>query len=135
MKNTHSEIETYGYKQTLASVLSLFASGGTLVCCALPALLVTFGMGAVMAGLASNYPQLIWLSQHKIEVFGFSAIMITIAGIMQYRARNLPCPTDVQKARACTKLRRISLAIYLFSVLCFVIGFFFAFIAPLVLEK
>ncbi len=128
-------IETYSYKQTLASMLSLFASGGTLVCCALPALLVTFGMGAVMAGLASNYPQLIWLSQHKIGVFIFSAFMISFAGIMQYRARNMPCPADKKKAAACKRLRRISLAIYFFSVLCFIVGFFFAFIAPLVLEK
>jgi hypothetical protein len=31
--------------------LSLAASGGTLVCCALPALLVSLGLGAALAGL------------------------------------------------------------------------------------
>jgi hypothetical protein len=135
MNHKQGDVKTYGYKQTFASMLSLFASGGTLICCALPALLVTFGMGAVMAGLASSYPQLVWLSQHKAEVFGFAAVMISIAGIMQYRARNMPCPADANKAKACKRLRRISLAIYSFSVLCFVTGFFFAFIAPLIMEK
>lgn len=129
------DLQNQGFKHALISTLSLFASGGTLICCALPTLLVTLGMGAVMAGLASSYPQLVWLSQHKMEVFAVSATLITFAGIMLYRARNLPCPADPQKAKACARMRRISIAIYSFSVLCFITGFFFAFIAPYVLEK
>jgi len=40
---------------TLPAFLSLFTSTGTLVCCALPALLVSLGAGAVMAhGVASR---------------------------------------------------------------------------------
>ena len=42
---------------TLPAFLSLFTSTGTLVCCALPALLVSIGAGAVMAdrGRAANH--------------------------------------------------------------------------------
>ena len=36
--------------------LSLLASGGTLVCCALPALLVSLGLGAALAGLSEWDP-------------------------------------------------------------------------------
>ena len=59
--------------------------------------------------------------------------MLTLAGIMQWRARNAPCPVDPAQAKACTRLRRISLGIYIFSVLMFLTGSFFAFVAPYIL--
>ena len=43
---------------TLPACLSLFTSTGTLICCALPALLVSIGAGAVMAGLIEAVPQI-----------------------------------------------------------------------------
>lgn len=122
-------------KQIIAPVLSLFASAGTLICCALPALMVSLGMGAVLAGLVSDFPQLVWLSKHKAAVFGTAAILIGAAGIMLWHARNLPCPADPAQARACRKLRMASFVIYGLSVMFFGTGAFFAFIAPLVMEK
>ncbi len=127
--------KSFSPKDTLLPVLSLFASAGTLVCCALPALLVTLGMGAALAGFVGGFPQIVWLSEYKGLVFGFAALMLSAAGFMQYRARNLPCPADPAQAKACMRLRRVSWWIYGFSVLCFATGFFFAFIAPYVLEK
>ena len=38
--------------------LVLFASSTTLICCALPILLVTLGLGAVSAALFANIPGL-----------------------------------------------------------------------------
>jgi len=125
----------FGIRHMLAPALSLFTSGATLICCALPALMVSLGMGAALAGLTTNLPQLIWLSQHKGPLFSIAALLIVLAGIMMVRARRLPCPTDPQQARTCTRLRRISWGIYGFSVLCFTAGFFFAFIAPYLMEK
>ncbi len=123
----------YSLKDTLAPTLSLFTSASTLICCALPALLVTIGAGATLAGLASDFPQLIWISQHKPQVFSFATIMLSIAGYTQWRGRNAPCPTDPEQAKACTRLRKISLGIYIFSVLIFLTGAFFAFVAPYIL--
>lgn len=110
-------------------ILSLFASTSTLVCCALPALMVSLGMGASLAGLVSTVPQLVWLSKYKIWVFSVSALMLLLAGYWQYRAKDMPCPTDPGLARSCTRMRKISLWVYLFSVLVYIIGFFFAFLA------
>ena len=39
------------YRHRLTSYLSLFTATGTLLCCALPSLLVTLGLGATLAGL------------------------------------------------------------------------------------
>ena len=125
----------FGIKHSLIPFVSLFTSASTLICCALPALMVSLGMGAVLAGLMSDFPQLVWLSQHKYEVFGIAGVMILAAGFMMWKARNLPCPTDPKQAKACSRLRLISIWIYGFSVLAFATGFFFAFITPYVLEK
>lgn len=115
----------------LASLLSLFTSSGTLVCCALPALLVTLGAGAALSSLVSAVPQLVWLSEHKEAVFVVAALMLAIAGYMQWRARTLPCPTDTALAATCTRTRKFSLRMYFVSLAIFLTGGFFAFIAPL----
>lgn len=113
------------------NLLSLFTSGSTLICCALPATLVAIGSVATLTSLISHFPQLIWISEHKPEVFGLAGAMLLLAGWMQWRARLLPCPADPQLAALCMQTRRQSLWIYWVSVVIFLIGSFFAFVAPL----
>ncbi|MBL8474549.1 MAG: hypothetical protein JNK71_00555 [Methyloversatilis sp.] len=114
-----------------ASWLSLLTSSSTLVCCALPALLVTLGAGASLVTLTSHVPQLIWLSEHKALVFGGAALALLLAGLAQWRARSLPCPADPAAARTCQRARRLSAGVYAASVALYAIGAFFAFVAPL----
>lgn len=116
-------------RKAVLPTLTLFGSFSTLLCCALPALLVSIGAGAAMISIVSAVPQLIWLSEHKVPLFIFAGIMLGLSGIARYLTRNAPCPVDPIQARACTRMRRISLAIFLFSVGMYVTGFFFAFIA------
>ena len=113
-----------------ASLFSIFTSSGTLVCCALPALLVTLGAGAALSGLISAVPQLVWLSAHKTVVFGAAGLMIAAAGFLQWRARSAPCPADPVLASACMRARRLSASIYAGSVGIFCIGVLFAFVLP-----
>nr|WP_294840698.1 hypothetical protein [uncultured Methylotenera sp.] len=120
-------------KTRSASFISLFTSGGTLICCALPAALVGLGAGAVMSSLVSNVPQLVWFSEHKLGVFVFAGVMLLLSGYLQWQARSLPCPADQELAAICTRTRKNSLRVYMVSVVIFLIGGFFAFIAPLIL--
>ena len=113
----------------LMPALSLFASTGTLLCCALPALMVSIGAGASLAGLVSTVPWLVTLSKYKIGLFGAAGILLCIAGALQWRSRYAPCPADPVLAKACGKARKISLWVYGASVLIYLTGFFFAFIA------
>lgn len=117
-------------KEKTLALLSLFTSASTLVCCALPALLVTLGMGAALAGLVTAVPQLIWLSEHKTAVFGLAALLLVAGGWMQWNARNAPCPVDPAAAKSCMKLRRNGRIIYFVSLGLYLTGFFFAFVAP-----
>lgn len=113
-----------------SALLSVFTSSSTLICCALPALLVTLGAGAALAGLVSAVPQLIWLSTHKALVFGLAGFMLTLAGGLQYRARYAPCPADPGLAAACARTRRLSLVLYLLSLTIYLVGVVFAFLLP-----
>ena len=108
--------------------ISLFTSLGTLICCALPALFVALGAGAVLVGLLSNFPFLIILSKHKDILFLTSGLLIGFTGFLIWKSRNAPCPADPLKARACTLLRKVSIYIYLFSLITYLIGFFFAYL-------
>lgn len=113
--------------------LSLFTSVGTLVCCALPALFVVLGFGAAFAGIVGTFPQLIWLSEHKEWIFGFGAVMLSVGGYLQWKSRVESCPIDPDTGRACSDARNWSKAIYFLSVGLYLLGLFFAFVAPLIL--
>ena len=110
--------------------LILFTSSATLICCAIPALLVSLGLGAVLVGLVSNVPQLIWVSEHKPLVFGVAGFLLLLAGLMQRHSSKLPCPADNRLAQACIKARKMSNVIYGISLLFFAVGSWFAFVAP-----
>jgi mercuric ion transport protein len=59
------------------SYLSLFTSLGTLLCCALPSLLVLFGLGATVASVLSEAPWLVTMSHHKHWVFVVAGVLIS----------------------------------------------------------
>ena len=99
-------------KMLAVNWLILFTSSATLICCAIPALLVSLGLGAVLIGLVSNIPQLIWISEHKPLVFSIAGTLLLLAGLMQWRSSKLPCPADKHLAQACMKARKMSNVIY-----------------------
>jgi len=116
-------------RETMAPMVALFASASTLVCCALPALLVSIGAGAVMAGLASNVPGYIWLTAHKGELFVLAGILLVVAFSTRFATRNAPCPTDPAQALACNRMRRIGGVVLGVACIAYVLGAFFAFFA------
>ena len=107
---------------------SLLASTATLVCCVLPAVLVSLGAGAVLVGLVSAFPQLVWLSEHKIGVFAVAGALLAVSGALVWRGRRLPCPVEPVAARSCLRLRRMSAILYGVSLVSFVAGALFAFL-------
>jgi hypothetical protein len=113
-----------------AAAVSLVASSATLVCCVLPALLVSIGAGAAVVGLVSAVPQLVWLSERKLLVFGTAACLLAVSGALLFNARRLPCPTDPVAARACNRLRAASRWLYGSAVVLFGLGTLFAFVLP-----
>ena len=114
-----------------SSLLTLFASSSTLICCAVPALLVSLGAGAALASLVAVFPQIGWVSENKEIIFLMSTLLMVIGGIVQWRNRYAPCPIDPILRQACLRTRKVSLSIYLISLVLLIIGGWFAFIQPL----
>jgi hypothetical protein len=118
-------------RQGLASAwLSLLASSGTLVCCALPALLVALGAGAALSSLVATVPQIVWISEHKEAVFGMAVLLMAAGGYVQWRNRAAPCPVDPKLRDACLRTRRFSARLWWFSLLLLLVGGWFAFVQP-----
>ncbi len=115
----------------ITSILSLFTSFSTLLCCALPALLVTLGLGAVMAGLVTDLPFLRTLSLYKEWTFSIATILIGFNLWLIYRKRqqDIACEmTDEGKETACDTASRWSKVILWISIIFLFIGFFMAYL-------
>ena len=115
----------------LVSLFALLGSSATLICCVLPALFVMLGFGATFASLVGSFPQITWLSEHKVLVFGGAAILIAISAFFQWRSKTMSCPTDPALASACKETRGVSRRLFIISVGLYGVGAFFAFVAPL----
>ncbi len=112
------------------AVASLFASSSTLVCCAIPALPVALGAGAALSSLVAVFPQVVWLSEHKEGLFVFAGLMLALSGLLQWRNRHAPCPTDLKLRQACMRTRKTAVWVYGVSVALYLVAGWFAFVQP-----
>ena len=116
------------WRDTVLPSLALFGSTSTLLCCALPALLISLGAGAVMASLTSAIPGLMWLSAQKNPLFIAAGTLLAISSIIGWHQRSAPCPTDPEKAANCLQLRRLNAWLLTTSWVAYGCGLFFAYI-------
>jgi len=119
-----------GKASAWSSWVALFASSGTLICCALPALLVAMGAGAALSTLVSAVPGLVWVSEYKEAVFAAAGLMLAFSGVLQWRNRFAPCPLDPALRQACMRTRKTSTRVYGVSAVIYLLGGWFAFIQP-----
>ena len=103
---------------------ALLASVGTLVCCALPSLLVLLGFGSTVAAAVSAVPWLVVLSQNKAGVFLVSGLLIVGSRLYSQYVTSLVVP---EGATCPPGLGRWTRAIWWTSVGLYGVGFFVAF--------
>jgi len=95
---------------------ALAASLGTLVCCALPSVLVVLGLGATVASLLASVPWLVVLSRHKAWVFLAAGVLIGASWWYLHRlaprlaVAGATCPPHV--ARFARRAWLVSVALY-----------------------
>ena len=112
-------------------VLILFASTTTLLCCALPVLLVSLGMGAVVASIYGEHlPFLGTLGLYKEWTFGITVGLLALAGWILYRPGR-SCPSDPELAATCNIAYKWNVRLFWGSVVIWFIGAFAAFALPL----
>jgi mercuric ion transport protein len=116
-------------RPALLSYFSLFSSLGTLLCCALPSLLVLFGLGASVASMLSFMPWLVTLSRHKQWTFSISGVLIALSFVNMYyiapRFRAEQCSPD--DPTACQDSGRVSKVLLWASAAIYAVGLFVAY--------
>jgi hypothetical protein len=124
-------------RSALLSYFSLFTSLGTLLCCALPSLLVLFGLGASVASMLSFMPWLVTLSRHKEWTFPISGVLIALSFVNMYyvapRFKAKQCSPD--DPAACEDASRISKVLLWGSAVIYAAGFFVAYALGPILTK
>jgi mercuric ion transport protein len=125
-------------RAALLNYFSLFTSFSTLICCALPSVLVLLGMGTTVASLLSAAPWLVSLSRHKIWTFSIAGILISMSFAMTYLIA--PCLRQGEACEAddpttCGKVGRMSRAILWASAVIWSCGFFVAYLLGPILER
>ncbi len=114
--------------QTWSWVL-LFTTSGTLICCAIPITLVSIGLGAVVASMASAAPWIVTLSLYKGWMFTISGALIALSAWAVYRPGR-SCPADRELAAACARADVWNRRFIRVSAGLWGIGFFSAFALP-----
>ena len=109
------------------SWLTLFASTGTLLCCALPILLVSLGFGATVAAITSSIPVFITLSQYKVWIFIISGALLVGTAWFIWRASR-KCPIEPLVANLCQHTQKWNRRIWILAVTIWCIGFFASFV-------
>lgn len=101
-------------------VLALFTSLGTLICCVLPILLVSLGLGSVVAAMTLQLPFLVTLSEYKITMFSLSALLLGLSAWFIWRGT--ACPSDPPLAARCHKTKDLGKWVFLLACLLWLIG-------------
>ncbi|RKZ49054.1 MAG: hypothetical protein DRQ58_03015 [Gammaproteobacteria bacterium] len=102
----------------------LLITSGTLLCCALPILLVSLGFGAVVASMNYNIPGLMFMSEHGLWTLGLSSLLLLFLAWVIWRP-NQVCPVDPELAAYCLKTKRWNQRIFWLSIAIWMTGFFF----------
>lgn len=118
----------WGVDQSRWGWLVLFTSTTTLVCCALPIVLVAVGMGAVSAALFSNLPFLGVLVANKVWLFSISGAFLLLAAWALFRPGRA-CPADAALVEKCNAAHRWNKRLLIASAFIWVIGFAAAYLS------
>ncbi len=112
-------------KEKAISVLTLFTSSGTLLCCVLPAVVATIAGGAAVSSMLSVFPFLIPLSMNKGWIFIIAAILIALNGYLVFKPnQKVACDVDED---GCDVTGRFNKRMFYISASVLAVGAFFAY--------
>ena len=125
-------------RAALLNYFSLFSSFSTLICCALPSVLVLLGLGTTVASLLSAAPWLVSISRHKVWTFSIAGTLIAVSFAMTYliapRLRQGEiCESD--DPTTCGEVSKLSRIVLWGSALIWCGGFFVAYLLGPILTQ
>jgi len=119
-------------KDSVTLFLALFTSFSTILCCALPIILVFLGFGSAFAALSSNFMFINIIAEKGSYLFIASLIFLAISAYFIF-FKNQSCPSDKKLANICLKSKIINKYIWFFAIFIWIISFFFKYILILII--
>jgi hypothetical protein len=125
-------------RAAVLNYFSLFGSFSTLICCALPSVLVLLGMGTAVASMLSAAPWLVSFSRHKVWTFSIAGVLIACSFAVTYviaprlRAGEV---CDADDPTTCGEVSKVSRVILWCSAVIWSGGFFVAYLLGPILER
>lgn len=117
---------TRSWQQKASSVLALFTSTGTLICCALPAAVAAVAGGAAVTSMISTFPWLVPLSANKEWLFLAAGIMLILSAILIFRPKGkVAC--SITGGEGCEVAGTFTRITFWVSLFIFLTGAFFAY--------
>ena len=125
-------------RAALLNYFSLFGSFSTLICCALPSVLVLLGLGTMVASLLSAAPWLVSFSRHKVWTFSIAGTLIACSFVMTYviaprLQAGEACAAD--DPTTCGEVSKLSRVLLWGSAIIYSGGFFVAYLLGPILER
>jgi mercuric ion transport protein len=125
-------------RAALLNYFSLFGSFSTLICCALPSVLVLLGLGTTVASLLSAAPWLVSFSRHKVWTFSIAGTLIACSFVMTYviaprLQAGEACAAD--DPTTCGEVSKLSRVLLWGSAIIYSGGFFVAYLLGPILER
>jgi len=111
--------------ERIFNTMALFTSAGTLLCCALPAIISLIAGGSALASLVSNFPFLITLSKNKDIIFITAGAFILTSLYFTYFYKKDYCLIN----KDCAEARKLSKKILWTSIGIYSVGAFFSYLA------
>jgi len=115
-------------QQQRVTILALFTSMSTLLCCALPIVLVSLGLGTTYAALTDSAPWLVTLGEYKAVTFTLAGILIAASVWLSFRPGR-SCPTEPRLAHHCGRIQTWNKRLLILAAAAWGIGFFAAYLA------
>ena len=114
------------WRKKIVGFLALFGSTGTLLCCAVPALLSVLAGGAAVGAFLSTFPWIIPLSRHKEWLFLRAGLLLVFNAILTFRPKGkLAC--SITGGKGCEVAGGFTKGVLWFSILLYGFGAFVAY--------
>lgn len=106
-------------KKWINSIIVLSSSFSTLICCVLPALFVSLGLGSTLVSIIDFFPIIPWLSQYKWTIFIIAGLLLIFNHFnLKKQMCSIENPEDCLRIYKVNKIiNNIAIIIYITSLL------------------
>lgn len=110
----------------LNNLILLISNGGVMLCCVIPALLVSLGLGSTLATFLSDYPIFVKVTKYKDFLFLFAFVTLIINAIIIKKNKNKMCDIN-NLEKECSEVKTVSEKLYYFSLFIFIISLYLSY--------